>query len=102
MDNSISSAVSTPLFLTDEEIATLADLSLSAVRFYRNDGRLAPGHRKLVEGVSYLGRRFRGRRTFTPVEAVRAWFAGDNRVEALAALDKWLEAKLAAASSASE
>lgn len=91
-----------PLFLTDEEMAALADLSLSAVRFYRHDGRLPPGKHKLVEGVSYSGRRFRAKRTFTPVEAARAWFTADNRVDALAALDKWIADKLAASSVAGE
>lgn len=95
MDNDSTVVLSDePLFLTDEEMAALADLSLSAVRFYRHDGRLPPGERRLVEGVSYSGRRFRNYRTFTPVEAVRAWFEFDGRTDALAALDKLIASKL--------
>lgn len=97
MDNDSTVVLSDePLFLThltDGEIASVADIALKTVQFYRCDGVLPPGERLFVERKAYSGRRVRIKKNFTHVDDVRAWFMATGRTKALVALDRLIADK---------
>ena len=96
MHDALSHGQSEPLFITDEEIALVADLRLSSVYKARHYGRLGQGEQRVLDKLTYSGKPIQTCKTFTPVDVVRIWLASNNRADRLPHLDKLIAEKLAA------
>jgi hypothetical protein len=88
MHDALSHGQFEPLFLTDEEIALVADLRLSSIYKARHYGRLGQGEQRVLDKLTYSGKPIRTCKTFTPVDVVRTWLVTDNRADRLPHLDK--------------
>lgn len=95
MDNdALSHGKLEPLFLTDEDLASIMCLDIRSLRNFRSQNNLAPSKRVLVDRISYSGKRVRISKNFTHVDDLRAWLEA-HRPQSLPTLDKLIADKLA-------
>ncbi len=102
MHDALAHGQSKPSFyhLTDEEVASVANVLLITYHRYRSLGRVPKGEKFSHIMFTYSGKRQRVQKTFTHADVVRAWLIADERPEALPRLDALLTAKQAEADKA--